>query len=47
MGQLIVTGVALIFHIGILIDFSQLFNPLKEVESAEEKDKEVPKINKV
>lgn len=41
-GQLIVTGVALIFN-REFNRFSQLFNPLKEVESAEEKDKEVPK----
>ncbi|MCK0148062.1 translocation/assembly module TamB domain-containing protein [Arenibacter sp. F26102] len=41
-GQLIVTGVALIFN-REFNRFSQLFNPLKEVESAEEKDKEIQK----
>tara|TARA_R110000868_G_scaffold108065_1_gene295326 strand:- start:36219 stop:41219 length:5001 start_codon:yes stop_codon:yes gene_type:complete len=41
-GQLIVTGVALIFN-REFNKFSQLFNPLKEVKTAEEKDKELPK----
>ncbi|WP_157943733.1 MULTISPECIES: translocation/assembly module TamB [Arenibacter] len=41
-GQLIVTGVALIFN-REFNRFSQLFNPLKEVKTAEEKDKEVQK----
>ncbi len=41
-GQLIVTGVALIFN-REFNRFSQLFNPLKEDKSAEEKDNEAPK----
>ncbi|MBC8767760.1 translocation/assembly module TamB domain-containing protein [Arenibacter sp. BSSL-BM3] len=41
-GQLIVTGVALIFN-REFNRFSQLFNPLKEVKTAEEKDKEIQK----
>ncbi|MCK0192079.1 translocation/assembly module TamB domain-containing protein [Arenibacter sp. F20364] len=41
-GQLIVTGVALIFN-REFNRFSQLFNPLKEVEKTEGKDKQQPK----